>query len=79
MTSHAADVLFSFVTQGQSTLLAEGQRSHVLRAGDAFVIPPNLKTSLSNCSEELELLEVTLPGNFKTIVHAGAKLAHDLI
>jgi quercetin dioxygenase-like cupin family protein/catechol 2,3-dioxygenase-like lactoylglutathione lyase family enzyme len=79
VTSHAADVLFSFVTQGQSTLLAEGQRSHVLRAGDAFVIPPNLKTSLSNCSEELELLEVTLPGNFKTIVHAGAKLAHDLI
>ena len=37
-----------------------------LNQGDAFVIPPQLLTEYSNVSADLELLEVSLPGKFKT-------------
>ena len=48
------------------TLTASGQQPIELTSGDAFVIPPNLLTEYSNVSEDLELLEVSLPGNFTT-------------
>jgi hypothetical protein len=35
------------------------------------VIPPNLKTSLSDASADLHLLEVSLPAAFETRVHEG--------
>ena len=37
-----------------------------LKSGDAFVIPPQMVTRYSNISDNLELLEVSLPGEFKT-------------
>ena len=79
VTSHTADILFSYVTQGRLTLQVEGQKHHVLSAGDAFVIPPNLKTSLANCSEDLEFLQASLPGNFKTVIHAEVNLSHGIV
>ena len=51
---------------GTVTLEGEGRDSHPLTAGDALVIPPGLKTRLSDPSEDIELLEVTLPGTFAT-------------
>ena len=48
------------------TLTASGQSPNELNPGDAFVIPPHLLTEYSNVSEDLELLEVSLPGKFKT-------------
>jgi len=48
------------------TLTATGQPANELNSGDAFVIPPNILTEYSNLSEDLELLEVSLPGRFKT-------------
>jgi hypothetical protein len=47
-------------------LEGEGRAPHPLTVGDAFVIPPGLKTRLSDPSEDVELLEVTLPGAFAT-------------
>jgi quercetin dioxygenase-like cupin family protein len=52
--------------EGKMTLAADGQPTNKLTAGDAFVIPPNLMTVYSNISKDLELLEVSLPGVFKT-------------
>jgi len=66
--SHDSDILFTFVMQGQVTLEGEGQDPHVLEPGDAFVIPPGMQTRLSDPSEDIELLEVTLPGVFITEV-----------
>ncbi|MEL0129551.1 MAG: cupin domain-containing protein, partial [Paracoccaceae bacterium] len=60
------DILFNFVMEGKMTLSADGQSTNKLTAGDAFVIPPNLMTEYSNISKDLELLEVSLPGVFKT-------------
>ena len=64
-TAHSSDILFTFVMEGSMTLTADGQ-SHDLEPGDAFVIPPDLKTDYINRSDDLELLEVSLPGAFET-------------
>jgi len=68
-TSHQTDILFTFVMEGTMTLRAQGRDSHDLTAGDAFVIPPDTRTAYANCSSDLELLEVSLPGSFETITH----------
>ena len=65
-TKHNCDILFNFVMEGEMTLKASGQPPNVLNSGDAFVIPPDILTEYSNVSKDLELLEVSLPGKFKT-------------
>ena len=64
--THDADIHFSFVMDGEMTLEGEGAAPTRLVAGDAFVIPPHMKTCYSDPSEDLELLEVTLAGQFQT-------------
>jgi quercetin dioxygenase-like cupin family protein len=78
VTSHTGDILFAFVLSGSMTLRGEGQGAHALSEGDAYVIPPFLKTALTNCSEDLELLEVSLPAAFETVVHPDEQLLHEL-
>lgn len=65
-TAHDADILFTFVMTGNMTLEGEGRSPHDLEAGDAFVIPPRMRTRYLNTSDDLELLEVALPGRFTT-------------
>jgi quercetin dioxygenase-like cupin family protein len=71
VTSHASDILFTFVLSGSVTLRGDGQGAHAIGEGDAFVIPPHLKTTLSEASPDLRLLEVALPGEFETVIHQG--------
>jgi len=63
---HDTDIHFTFVMAGSLRLEAEGQDARDLVAGDAFVIPPHLAAQYCDCSEDLELLEASLPGTFKT-------------
>ena len=70
VTSHTSDILFTFVMSGSMTLRGEGQDAHALSEGDAYVIPPHMKTELADCSEDLQLLEVSLPADFETHAHA---------
>jgi quercetin dioxygenase-like cupin family protein len=65
-SKHNCDILFNFVMEGKMNLTASGQQPIELKSGDAFVIPPDLLTEYSSVSEDLELLEVSLPGNFTT-------------
>lgn len=65
-TRHDSDILFGFVMGGQMTLEGEGKEPFRLSRGDAFVTPPGMVTSWSDPSEDLELLEVSLPGRFTT-------------
>jgi quercetin dioxygenase-like cupin family protein len=67
-TRHDADIHFSFVMSGSMVLEGEGLGASELTAGDAFVIPPGMKTRYSAPSRDLELLEVTLPGTVTTTV-----------
>ncbi len=64
--AHDGDILFGFVMEGRVTLEGEGQAAQRLEPGDAFVIPPQMKTRFSNVSDDFELLEVALPGQFAT-------------
>lgn len=74
VTSHTSDILFAFVLSGSVTLSAQGQGVHDLNEGDAYVIPPDLRTSLTNSSAKLQLLEVSLPANFETRTYPSAHL-----
>ena len=74
VTSHTSDILFTFVMSGSLTLRGEGQGAHPLSEGDAYVIPPNVKTALTGCSEDLQLLEVSLPAAFETHAHPDLQL-----
>jgi quercetin dioxygenase-like cupin family protein len=65
-TKHDADIHFTFVMDGTMTLTAEGQEPRDLQAGDAFVIPPGMVAQYTKCSDDLELLEAALRGDFST-------------
>jgi quercetin dioxygenase-like cupin family protein len=67
-TKHHGDILFTFVMSGTMTLDGEGKDSFALSPGDAFVIPPGMATRYREPSADLELLEVALPGAFRTEV-----------
>lgn len=68
---HHGDILFTFVMRGNMVLEGEGKAPYRLEPGDAFVIPPGLATRYSEPSADLELLEVSLPGQPLTEVLAG--------
>ncbi len=61
---HDADIHFSFVMAGEVLLEGEGKAPFRLGRGDAFVTPPGMRTRLSEASGDLEVIEVTLPGEF---------------
>lgn len=64
---HDSDILFTYVLEGHMTLTGEDHHAHQLEPGDAFVTPPNFTTQYSSCSDDLEILEVSLPGVFETV------------
>ncbi|WP_109313980.1 cupin domain-containing protein [Ruegeria sp. AU67] len=64
--THDTDIHFTFVMTGEVTLEGEERDPYRLEHGDAFVIPPGMRTKLSEPSDDVELLEVTLPGVFNT-------------
>lgn len=66
--AHDSDIHFTFVMDGTMTLEGEDRDPHRLEAGDAFVTPPSMLTRYSDVSNDLELLEVSLPGAFRTWV-----------
>ena len=55
---------FCYLLSG--SLAVEGQQ---LVTGDAFTLPPEDVYRFSNLSCDLSILEVSLPGAFKTDVH----------
>ncbi|MEM1232606.1 MAG: cupin domain-containing protein [Pseudomonadota bacterium] len=65
---HNGGILFGFVIAGRITLEGDGQHPTDLAAGDAFVIPPGMATRLAQPSDDIEILEVALPGTFETEV-----------
>lgn len=65
-SAHDSDIHFTFVMEGSMTLEGEDRAPYPLQAGDAFVTPPSMLTRYSDASQDLELLEVSLPGTFRT-------------
>lgn len=67
-TRHSGDIVFTFVMAGEMTLEGEGKAPFRLSPGDAFVIPPGMATRYTDPAPDLELLEVSLPGNPATTI-----------
>jgi len=70
-TKHGCDILFNFVMSGSMVLEGEGKEPYKLQPGDAFVVPPGMATRYSEATDDLKLLEVTLPGEFATQIVAN--------
>ena len=64
--THNSDIHFTFVLQGNLTIEGLDQPAQQLGTGDAFVIPPGMPICYASPSEDIELLEVSLPGVFET-------------
>jgi len=67
------DFLFVYVIKGSISFWYEGHGTHTLKAGSCHVIPPGLIHSVTDWSEDLEMIEVTSPGKYRTIETAGGK------
>lgn len=65
--SHNTDILFAFVLKGRLELEVEGYALQHLKQGDAWVMPPGLGSRVVEYAEDLEFLEVALPGEFETV------------
>jgi mannose-6-phosphate isomerase-like protein (cupin superfamily) len=65
------EFLFMFVLRGTVSLHGDG-RPEGLAAGDCFVVPAGMRHGLAECSGDLELLEVSLPAAFETVLHPDA-------
>ena len=66
---HFHDVEFQmvYVLKGWMKTELEGQGVHVMRPGSAWLQPPRIKHKVLDYSDDCEVLEVVLPGRFKTV------------
>lgn len=60
--SHNTDILFAFVLKGRLELEVDGYGLQCLEQGDAWVMPPGVGSQMLGYSNDLEFLEVRLPG-----------------
>ena len=64
---HDADFLFTFVLSGSLTLDVDGRGARAVAPGSSFVLPRTDSYAFTDCSSDLELLEVALPAAFETV------------
>jgi mannose-6-phosphate isomerase-like protein (cupin superfamily) len=55
------------VLSGSLTLDVDGRGARSIAAGTSFVVPAGDLYTFTECSPDLELLEVTLPAEFETV------------
>jgi mannose-6-phosphate isomerase-like protein (cupin superfamily) len=61
------DFLFVYVIRGWVTFDYVGHGEHTLKAGSCHMIPPGLSHSVAGFSDDLEMIEITSPGQYRTI------------
>jgi mannose-6-phosphate isomerase-like protein (cupin superfamily) len=64
---HDAEFLFTFVLSGSLSLDVDGRGARSVAAGTSFVLPRADSYAFVECTPDLELLEVALPGSFETL------------
>ena len=70
---HYHDVEFQmvYVLKGWVKTYMEGQGETLMKEGSAWTQPPRIKHLIMDYSDDVELLEVILPADFKTVELAG--------
>jgi quercetin dioxygenase-like cupin family protein len=56
-----------YVLKGWISTDVEGQGPLTMKVGDAWLQPPRCKHKVTGYSDDCEVLEIVLPGNFKTV------------
>ena len=59
--NHSVEFHFIFLLSGLMKISCEGHQSYSMSTGDSIVIPSKMGHSLSECSNDLEFLEVIFP------------------
>ena len=62
-------ILLFFILEGGLILICEGLGSKRMHARDSCVIPAQQRHSLTDCSDDLELLEATFPAELEKQLH----------
>jgi quercetin dioxygenase-like cupin family protein len=64
---HVTKLQMMYLLQGSITLNFEGHGNFTMKAGDAWLQPNGIKHTVLDYSDDCEVLEVTMPANFKTV------------
>jgi hypothetical protein len=64
---HDVDFQMVYVLKGWVKTYMEGQGETMMRQGTAWTQPPKIKHLIMDYSDDVELLEVILPAEFKTV------------
>jgi quercetin dioxygenase-like cupin family protein len=64
---HAVEFQMVYVLKGWVKTYMEGQGETLMKQGSAWTQPPKIKHMILDYSDDVELLEVILPANFKTV------------
>ena len=66
---HSGEFVFMFILNGTLTITIVGEKDVQLSTGDACVLKENQTYSFLHWSDELQLLEVTLPATISTMIN----------
>jgi hypothetical protein len=64
---HETDFQMIYVLKGWIKSSFEGQGTHTMKAGDAWLQPPRIKHKVLDYSDDCEVLEIVMPADFKTV------------
>ena len=63
---HGLDFQMIYILKGWIKFTYEGHGEHTFGPGDCCLQPPGIAHNELDCSDDLELLEITAPGDFTT-------------
>jgi uncharacterized RmlC-like cupin family protein len=64
---HEVDFQMIYVLKGWIKTELDGEGTHVMRAGSAWLQPPRIRHKVLDYSTDCEVLEIVLPADFKTV------------
>lgn len=64
---HDVDFQMIYVLKGWIKTEIEGQGAHTMKAGSAWLQPPRIQHKVLDYSDDCEVLEIVLPGDFNTV------------
>jgi len=64
---HRLDFQMIYILKGSIRFTYEGHGEHTFGPGDCCLQPPGIVHNELDCSDDLELLEITSPGEYETV------------
>lgn len=69
---HKLEFQMIYILKGWIRFTYEGHGEHTFGPGDCCLQPPGIVHNELDCSDDLELLEITSPGDYETVAVSGA-------